>query len=64
MTFLQGYQVVPNLANIAKNHRFPKYLPIFLAIFYATNLPLFEIPIVNIDKTIHSALFINCIPKR
>jgi len=31
--FKQGFQVVPNLANIGKNHCFPKNLPIFLAIF-------------------------------
>jgi len=37
--FGQGCQMVPNLANIAKNHCFPKYLPIFLAIFFnAKNL--------------------------
>jgi len=45
----QGCQMVSNLANIAKNHCFPKNLLIFLAIlFNAKNLPFLEIPVVTI----------------
>jgi len=39
----QGCQMVANLANIVKNHCFPKNLPIFLAIFFnAKNLPFLK----------------------
>jgi len=49
--------MVPNLANIAKNHCFPNHLPTsFGKFFYAKLLPLFEKPIVSIDKTIHFGL--------
>jgi len=59
VTPAQGCQMLPNLAIIAKNHRFPKELPTILAIFvYAKILPFFEIPLVSIDKTIHFGLFI------
>jgi len=44
--------VVPNLANIAKNLCFQKYLPILANICNAIFLPFFEIPIATNGKTI------------
>ena len=40
--------MVPNLANIAKNHCFPKNLPIFCNIFQCQKFGIFERPIVII----------------
>ena len=45
----QGCQMVPHLPNIAKNHSFPKHLPIFLAIFFMPKFAIFERPIVTMN---------------
>jgi len=42
--------VVPNLANIAKNHCFPKNLPTFFGnLFYCQKFWIFEKPIVTFN---------------
>jgi len=51
--------MVPNLANIAKNHCFPKKLPPFHTKF----LPFFEIPIDSIGRRIYFGSFIKLLPK-
>jgi len=40
-TLSQGSQMVPNLANIPKNHCFPKSLPTFLEIFFCQKFAIF-----------------------
>jgi len=56
----QGCQMVPNLANIAKMHCFPKSLPNFFGnIFYCQNLPFFKYQLWQLTLT----KFIKLIPK-
>jgi len=47
--------MVPNLANVAKNHCFPKNLPIFWQYFKCQKFAIFQTPImtININKFYH-----------
>jgi len=67
----QGCQMVPNLANVAKNHCFAKILPMFFGnIFLMPKFAIFQIPgvFINFNKiyeiniqTLESAAQIICL---